>query len=225
MQDFIKSITDGIADAFNFGEITIGRILITLVLSFVLGLFVYFVYRKTFAGVMYSRNFGISLVMLSMVTATIIMPITSNLTLSLGTVGALSIVRFRTAVKEPMDSAFMFWSIALGIMLGARFFLPAIVCSLIMGLLMIVLSSMKLRSTMPFILVVRYSEDATKNVNELFKRMPEGRVKSRTVTRTGIELTVELRLRNSDTQVVDRFLQIPGVFDAALISYSGDIVA
>lgn len=225
MGDLINSITQGISNTFNFGDIGIGRILITLILTFILGLYIYFIYRKTFAGVIYSRNFGVSLVMLCMVTGMIIMPITSNLTLSLGMVGALSIVRFRTAVKDPIDTIYMFWAIAVGIMVGARFFLPALLCALIIGLLMIVLAGLKLRSTMPYILVLRYAEDAGNAVNELLRRMPEGRLKSKTVTGSGIELTLEMRLRNNDVQLVERFLKIPGVYDAALISYSGDIVA
>ena len=224
MGDLINSITQGFASAFSFGEIGIDRILLTVGLAFAIGLYIYFIYRKTFAGVMYSRNFGSALVLMCMISSAVILPITANLALSLGMVGALSIVRFRTAVKDPIDTMYMFWSIAAGITLGARFYLPALLVSLLIGLLTVILASMKFKASMPYILVIRYAENSTAAVHELLKRMPEGRLKSKTVTKSGIELTLETRLRSNDMQVVERFLAIPGVYDAALISYSGDIV-
>ena len=188
-------------------------------------MYIFAIYRKTFSGVMYSKNFGVSLVMLAMITSFIILPITSNLTLSLGMVGALSIVRFRTAVKDPIDTVYMFWSIAVGIALGAKFFLPAILASAVIGVLMLLLSGMRFRSTMPYLLVLRFNENATNNVYGLLKRLPESQLKSKTVGSAGVEMTLEIRLRESDLQVVERFLEIPGVYDASIISYGGDIVA
>ena len=190
-----------------------------------IGMYIFAIYRKTFSGVMYSKNFGVSLVMLAMITSFIILPITSNLTLSLGMVGALSIVRFRTAVKDPIDTVYMFWSIAVGIALGAKFFLPAILASAVIGVLMLLLSGMRFRSTMPYLLVLRFNENATNNVYGLLKRLPESQLKSKTVGSAGVEMTLEIRLRESDLQVVERFLEIPGVYDASIISYGGDIVA
>ena len=201
------------------------RILLTLGLAFLIGMYIFAIYRKTFSGVMYSKNFGVSLVMLAMITSFIILPITSNLTLSLGMVGALSIVRFRTAVKDPIDTVYMFWSIAVGIALGAKFFLPAILASAVIGVLMLLLSGMRFRSTMPYLLVLRFNENATNNVYGLLKRLPESQLKSKTVGSAGVEMTLEIRLRESDLQVVERFLEIPGVYDASIISYGGDIVA
>ncbi len=160
-----------------------------------------------------------------MITSFIILPITSNLALSLGMVGALSIVRFRTAVKDPIDTVYMFWSIAVGIALGAKFFLPAILASAVIGVLMLLLSGMRFRSTMPYLLVLRFNENATNNVYGLLKRLPESQLKSKTVGSAGVEMTLEIRLRESDLQVVERFLEIPGVYDASIISYGGDIVA
>ena len=199
--------------------------MLTLGLAFLIGMYIFAIYRKTFSGVMYSKNFGVSLVMLAMITSFIILPITSNLTLSLGMVGALSIVRFRTAVKDPIDTVYMFWSIAVGIALGAKFFLPAILASAVIGVLMLLLSGMRFRSTMPYLLVLRFNENATNNVYGLLKRLPESQLKSKTVGSAGVEMTLEIRLRESDLQVVERFLEIPGVYDASIISYGGDIVA
>ena len=225
MKEFFSSLLAGLQNAFSFGDLGVVRILLTLALAFLLGMFIFTIYRKTFSGVMYSKNFGVSLVMLSMVTSFIILPITSNLTLSLGMVGALSIVRFRTAVKDPIDTVYMFWSIAVCISLGAKFFLPAILASVIIGFLMLILSGMKFRNTMPYLMVLRFNENATGNVYSLLKRLPESNLKSKTVGAAGVEMTLELRLRESDMQVVERFLEIPGVYDASIISYGGDIVA
>ena len=225
MTDIINSLFSGLSSTFSFGDIGVVRILLTMALAFIIGIFIFFIYRKTFAGVMYSRNFGVSLVMLTIITAFIILPITSNLTLSLGMVGALSIVRFRTAVKDPIDTVYMFWAIASGITLGAKFFLPALLSTLIIGLLLLVLTNMKFRSSMPYLMVLRFDEGSTAQVNGLLRRLPDINIKSKTVSSNGVEMTIELRLRESDMQIVDRFLDIPGVYDAAIISYSGDIVA
>lgn len=225
MGDFFSNLVAGLQNAFSFGDLRVVRILLTLGLAFLIGMYIFAIYRKTFSGVMYSKNFGVSLVMLAMITSFIILPITSNLTLSLGMVGALSIVRFRTAVKDPIDTVYMFWSIAVGIALGAKFFLPAILASAVIGVLMLLLSGMRFRSTMPYLLVLRFNENATNNVYGLLKRLPESQLKSKTVGSAGVEMTLEIRLRESDLQVVERFLEIPGVYDASIISYGGDIVA
>lgn len=225
MGDFFSNLVAGLQNAFSFGDLSVVRILLTLGLAFLIGMYIFAIYRKTFSGVMYSKNFGVSLVMLAMITSFIILPITSNLTLSLGMVGALSIVRFRTAVKDPIDTVYMFWSIAVGITLGAKFFLPAILASAVIGVLMLLLSGMRFRSTMPYLLVLRFNENATNNVYGLLKRLPENQLKSKTVGSAGVEMTLEIRLRESDLQVVERFLEIPGVYDASIISYGGDIVA
>ena len=225
MGDFFSNLVAGLQNAFSFGDLSVVRILLTLGLAFLIGMYIFAIYRKTFSGVMYSKNFGVSLVMLAMITSFIILPITSNLTLSLGMVGALSIVRFRTAVKDPIDTVYMFWSIAVGIALGAKFFLPAILASAVIGVLMLLLSGMRFRSTMPYLLVLRFNENATNNVYGLLKRLPESQLKSKTVGSAGVEMTLDIRLRESDLQVVERFLEIPGVYDASIISYGGDIVA
>ncbi len=225
MGDFFSNLVAGLQNAFSFGDLSVVRILLTLGLAFLIGMYIFAIYRKTFSGVMYSKNFGVSLVMLAMITSFIILPITSNLTLSLGMVGALSIVRFRTAVKDPIDTVYMFWSIAVGIASGAKFFLPAILASAVIGVLMLLLSGMRFRSTMPYLLVLRFNENATNNVYGLLKRLPESQLKSKTVGSAGVEMTLEIRLRESDLQVVERFLEIPGVYDASIISYGGDIVA
>jgi hypothetical protein len=201
------------------------QIVITLLLALAMGLFVYFIYKKTFAGVMYSRSFNLSLVMLTMVTSMVIMLISSNLTLSLGMVGALSIVRFRTAVKDPIDTVFMFWAIGVGIALGAKFYEVAIIASVVIGLVMVGMTVFKMRGAAPFLLVLHYNEAASGHIKALVKQIPKSKVKSRVVRPGGIELILEVRVRAEEAGFVDKFLRVDGVYDASLISYEGDVIS
>ena len=160
-----------------------------------------------------------------MITAAVIMTISSNLMLSLGMVGALSIVRFRTAVKDPMDTIYMFWAIAAGIMVGANLLLVAVISCVVIGIFMVVLSIFKVRKNMPYILVIRFEEGAKGDVQSMLRKLPQGRLKSKTVSRGVIELTLELNVTDSEIALIDRFADIPGVYDASLISYTGDVIA
>lgn len=220
IKDVLSSMTD-----MSGGTLSPLNVIITLLLACALGLFIFFIYRKTFSGVMYSRNFGLSLVMVTMITALIILPITSNLTLSLGMVGALSIVRFRTAVKDAMDTMFMFWGIAVGICMGAKFWAVGLVGSLAIGLLMVLLSVVKFRTSLPYLLVMHFDLGAAANVKAMLGKLPAHKLKSRTVRGNSVEMTVELRLRNEEASFVDKFTQLEGVYDASLISYQGDIIS
>lgn len=207
------------------GQLNQSRVLITLVLSAAIGLFILFVYRKTFSGVVYSRSFGLALVMMTMVTSLIIMPMTANISLSLGMVGALSIIRFRTAVKDAMDTMFMFYCVAIGICLGAGFYLLAIVGALVIATVMSILCNAKVRSALPFLLVIHYRESATADVRQMIGRFNKVKLKSKTVRSDTIEMTVEVRLADGQDSIVDQFMDIPGVYDASLISYQGDLVS
>ncbi len=220
----IKDVLSGMTD-LSSNSLSPLNVIITLLLACAIGLFIFFIYRKTFSGVMYSRNFGLSLVMITMITSLIILPITSNLTLSLGMVGALSIVRFRTAVKDAMDTMFMFWGIAVGICLGARFWVVAIIGSLGIGLLMVLLTMLKFRTALPYLLVLHFDTAASGQVRALLSKLPGHKLKSRTVRGNSVEMTVEMRLRAEESGFVDKFLMIEGVYDASLISYQGDIIS
>ena len=195
---------------------------IILMLSFLLGLFILYVYKKTYHGVMMSRSFGISLMALTLITTLIIMAITSNIILSLGMVGALSIVRFRSAIKEPMDIAFLFWAISVGIVVGAGLIPMAIFGSLFIGLVL-VLFSRKQGMDASYLLVLRCQDDACEQralgvVEEYVKKHA---VKSKTVSGSGIEMTVEIRLARQTTQFVNDVAAVPGVESAVLVSYNG----
>ena len=197
----------------------------TVVAAFLVGLYVFFIYRVTFSGVINSRTFNLSLVMLSMVSAMVIMFMSNNVKLSLGMVGALSIVRFRTAIKDPIDTVFMFWAIAEGIALGAGYFIEGVVGAIFVGLLMVILTMVKGRSSAPYLLILHYDESASRQIKQMVAQLPQGRIKSKTVQRDGIEMTVELRIRQSETGFVDKFLRVEGVYDATLIAHQGDMIS
>ena len=197
----------------------------TVIAAFLVGLYVFFIYRVTFSGVIYSRTFNLSLVMLSMVSAMVIMFMSNNVKLSLGMVGALSIVRFRTAIKDPIDTVFMFWAIAEGIALGAGYFIEGVVGAIFVGLLMVLLTMIKGKQSMPYLLILHYDESAARAVKQMVNQLPNGRVKSKTVSQDGVEMTVELRIRQSETGFVDKFLRVEGVYDATLIAHQGDMIS
>lgn len=197
----------------------------TVIAAFLVGLYVFFIYRVTFAGVIYSRTFNLSLVMLTMVSAMVIMFMSNNVKLSLGMVGALSIVRFRTAIKDPIDTVYMFWAIAEGIALGAGYFIEGVVGAIFVGLLMVIMTMVKGRSSAPYLLILHYDESASRQIKQMVAQLPNGRIKSKTVQRDGIEMTVELRIRQSETGFVDKFLRVDGVYDATLIAHQGDMIS
>lgn len=216
--------------SFNIGELfssTLNplQVVLTLVLALAIGAFLYFIYKKTFAGVVYSRSFNISLILLTMVSALVIMLISSNLTLSLGMVGALSIVRFRTAIKDPIDTVFMFWAVGEGLALGAGFADVGLIGALVIGVVMVIITSIKGANTLPYLLILHYDDRASGQIKALVKQLPKAHVKSKTVQRDSIELTVELRVRESETDFVDKFLRVQGVFDATLVAHQGDLLS
>jgi len=223
-------MADPVATAFNIKDLfsaTLNplQVVITLVVALLMGLYIYFIYKKTFGGVMYSRSFNLSLVMLTMVTSLVIMLITSNFTLSLGMVGALSIVRFRSAIKDPIDTVYMFWAVGEGLALGAGFYDVAVIAGLIIGILMVVVTSIKGRNTLPYLLILHYHEAASQQVMVMVKKIPGARLKSKTVQRDGVEMTIEVRIKQEETGFVDKFLRVEGVYDATLISHQGDLVS
>lgn len=170
------------------GNLTITRVVITLLLTFLATLFVYYIYRKTFSGTLYSRSFNISLIMVSLVTALIIMPITSNLTLSLGMVGALSIVRFRTALKDPNDITYMFWAIAVGLTMGAGFYSAAAAGTFVIGMILLILHFIKPGGFSSYLLILHFSHESSEAVNESLRKLPHRHLKSKTVTGDGLNL-------------------------------------
>ena len=207
----------------NVTAVSLPDMALALVLSFCLGLFIYLVYKKTYSGVMFSRTFGGSLVAMTMITTMVILAVTSNVVLSLGMVGALSIVRFRTAIKEPMDIAFLFWAIAGGIVLAAGMIPLAIVGSLIIGVIMMVFCNRK-SVEKPFIAVITCEDAAAeKRAAEFLNgHVKKAVVKSKSAQKGSIELSYEVSLKGDDTAFITGLSDMEGVSSAVLVSYNGD---
>lgn len=207
----------------NVSSVSIPDMLITLVLSFALGLFIFLIYKRTFAGVMYSSSFGVTLLALTMITTVVMLAVTSNVVLSLGMVGALSIVRFRTAIKEPMDIAFLFWAIAVGIILAAGMLPLAIVGSLVIGLILVLFANRK-PHVRPYIAVLQCADQEAEKqaTGYLQTQVQRCTVKSKTVQPGQVEVNLEVRLKEGNTDFVNALADLPGVRSAVLVSYNGD---
>ena len=213
---FLESVTE-----FSAIDTVIG-----MIFALVLGLFIFVIYKKTFSGVMYSTGFAMSLVGLSLVTTLVIMAVTSNVVLSLGMVGALSIVRFRSAIKEPMEIVFLFWSLAVGIVIGAGMIPLAVIGSLIIGVVLVLFVSKKVRNA-PYILIVNCNDEKAEEsaLKLIGKSVDKYIVKSKTVNESGIELTAEIRVKNNATDFVNRVNEIGGVSGATLVTFNGDYMS
>ena len=213
---FLESVTE-----FSVIDTMIG-----MVFALVIGLFIFMIYKKTFSGIMYSTGFAMSLIGLSLVTTLVIMAVTSNVVLSLGMVGALSIVRFRAAIKEPMEIVFLFWSLAVGIVIGAGMIPLAVIGSVIIGVILVLFGNRKCMSV-PYILIVNCANDkAEEQAKELVKKsVDKFLVKAKTVNTSGIELTAEVRVKDDSTSFVNRVNELEGVSGVTLVSYNGEYVS
>lgn len=207
----------------NVSSISILDMLLTIVLSFGIGLFIFFIYKKTYRGVMYSASFGTTLTALTMITSIVILAVTSNVVLSLGMVGALSIVRFRAAIKDPLDIAFLFWAIGAGIILAAGMIPLAIIGSICIGLILLVFVNQK-SHTHPYMVVLNcVNHDAEVKAKEfLAKNVTRTNVKSKSAVKGAIEMNIEVRLKEDDTDFINILSEMPGVNSAVIVSYNGD---
>ena len=207
----------------NVTAVSLTDMLIALALSFGVGLFIFLIYKKTYQGVMYSSGFDVALLALTMITTLVILAVTSNVVLSLGMVGALSIVRFRTAIKEPLDLAFLFWAIAAGIVLAAGFIPLAVIGSAIIGVILLLFVNRKSHVN-PYILVLQCADSATEATAKAFLETKTQRcvLKSKAVQAGNIELNLELRLKSDNTDFINELSAMDGVTSAALVSYNGD---
>ena len=207
----------------NVTSVSILDMVVALALAFAIGLFIFFVYKKTYAGVMYSSSFGVTLIALTMITTLVILAVTSNVVLSLGMVGALSIVRFRTAIKEPLDIAFLFWSIAVGIVLAAGLIPLAVFGSVVIGIILLLFANQK-DSSNPYIVVLscegnESEKAATAYLSENTKKCI---VKSKTARKGSVEINLEVRLKSDNTDFINTLADMPGVQNAVLVSFNGD---
>ena len=204
--------------AEQFANLTPMKMVIALLMGFVVGVIIAFVYKKCYRGVLYSPSFAMTLVMLTLITTPVVMCIKSDIALSMGMVGALSIVRFRTAVKDPMDTAYMFWALTMGILLGAELYVIALVVVLGISVVLFLMTFVKFTTPNAYLLVLHYDEEAEYDINQQLRRtVKQRRLRSKTVTRAGAEMTYEVRLDNKQ-DLVASMLNIEGVHDATLVA-------
>ena len=226
METAVNSVKDALTSENSLSEyftnqfvsLTPWKILIGLLLGFLVGLVIAFVYKRCYRGVLYSPTFALTLMMLTLITTPVVMCIKSNISLSMGMVGALSIVRFRTAVKDPMDTAYMFWALTMGILLGAELYVHALMVVLVISVILFVLSFLHLGRNNAYLLVVHYDDYAEQDITQLLRRtVKQRKLRSKTVTRSGAEMTVEVRLDNKQ-DLVAAVLNLEGVHDATLVA-------
>lgn len=209
---FLESVT-----GFSLSEV-----LLAMLFAVIVGLFIFWVYKKTFTGILYSSGFALTLIGLTLVTTLVIIAVTSNVVLSLGMVGALSIVRFRTAIKEPMEIVFLFWSIAVGIVIGAGMIPLAVLGSVIIGIILLIFANRKNVENAYILVLNCENEEAENTAAELLKNtVKKYRIKSKTVNAEGIELTTELKIKDDKMAFVNQMNKITGVKNATLVSYNG----
>ncbi len=210
----------------NISSVSAIDMVIGLLISFALGLFILLCYKKTFNGVMYSESFAISLLAMTVITCMIILAVTSNVVLSLGMVGALSIVRFRAAIKEPLDIAYLFWAISVGIVVGAGFLPLAIAGSVFIGLILIIFVNKKSIDN-PYILILKLEDDVAEKtaLEYVSANTKKHLLKSKTVSEYGIEMTVEVRLKEMQSAFVNQLCQMDGVRDVSLVGYNGQYMS
>ena len=202
----------------QFENLTPLKIVIGLAMGALVGLIIAFVYKQCYRGVLYSPTFAMTLMMLTLITTPVVMCIKSDIALSMGMVGALSIVRFRTAVKDPMDTAYMFCALTMGILLGAELFVHALAVVLGISIILFVMTFVRFRNPNGYLLVVHYDDYAETEITQLLRRtVKQRKLRSKTVTRSGAEMTVEVRL-DSKQDLVSAVLNIEGVHDATLVA-------
>lgn len=209
----------------NITSVSVFDMVLALILAFGLGLFIFFVYKKTYSGVMYSSSFAVTLVALTMITTVVILAVTSNVVLSLGMVGALSIVRFRTAIKEPLDIAFLFWSIAVGIVLAAGMITLAVFGSIMIGVFLLLFVNRKSHVN-PYIVVIGCTDHNSETAAIAFLKdhVKKLVVKSKTARKGAIELNLEIRMNDDNTDFINTLSEMEGVNNAVLVSYNGDFM-
>ncbi len=220
MTNFVDILKKSFLENGQMADLSIASILMSLISAFLCSMIIYYVYRKYYRGIVYSSSFNILLVLVSIVTAFIVMTISSNILLSLGMVGALSIVRFRTAVKDPLDVGFLFFAISVGITSGAGLYILSFIATIFISLIYILLVQVK-TFTKVYLLIVKFENSANEEVQKILKTL-KGELKNKTTIKDTIELTLELRLKGDNTAFVNQLSSLPGVKSAVLVEYTGD---
>lgn len=215
--DFIEQTT---------GSLSILEMGITLMIALLVGIGVFYVYKKTFQGVMYSKTFNVSLIILALISATIIIGVTNNIVLSLGMVGALSIVRFRTSIKDPIDVVYMFWAIGSGIIIGAGLYVLAFLSFVLIAVVLYIFINADIKLE-PYLLIIKYEDRNAENklFDILDSQLNTYKIKSKTKVPSYYELTVEIRTKSDKSNLVNLIDDVTGVNNTAMLSYDGDYAA
>lgn len=207
----------------QFSRFTVQNILLVLLFSLISSVIIAIVYKRTYRGVLYNPSFGVTLVLLTMITSSVVMAIGSNVALSMGMVGALSIVRFRTAVKDSIDTAYMFWSITMGILIGTGYYLPALVVVLGISVVMIILSFLKLRVRHNYLLVIDCNE--TNMFTEINRALMSFKIKShlrsKTISSNFEQFTYEVKMEGNPS-IAEKIKNLNGVVNVTLVSIEGE---
>ncbi len=217
----MNNLTADLFSSQTIGVSSLLTVVVTMALALVLGCAIAWVYRRNYRGVMFSGNFALTLIMMTLITAPVVLCIRNSIALSMGMVGALSIVRFRTAVKDPLDTAYMFWALTTGILLGAGQFLLTVVAMVLIAIMMTVLVNIQSRGVSSYLLVIRAGAEAERGVAQLVSGIRVQKLKSKTVNGSSVEMTYEVRVDKPDA-LLNRLNNIPGVIDATLVSYQGE---
>ncbi len=217
----MNNLTADLFSSQTIGVSSLLTVVVSMVLALVLGCAIAWVYRRNYRGVMFSGNFTLTLIMMTLITTPVVLCIRNSIALSMGMVGALSIVRFRTAVKDPLDTAYMFWALTTGILLGAGQFLLTVVAMVLIAIMMTVLVNIQSRGVSSYLLVIRAGAEAERPVAQLVSGIRIQKLKSKTVNGSSVEMTYEVRVDKPDA-LLNRLNNIPGVIDATLVSYQGE---
>lgn len=215
-----KSILEG----FSHSDITTTKILTTLLITYAIAMYIHFVYKIVTKNAFYFKNFGVSMTVISVVTAGIVLAMQSSLVISLGMVGALSIVRFRTAVKDPMDLLFLFWSIGTGIVCGAGLYELAIITALVTTLGIVILEFMPLRKKMCLLVINALSVECEHDICSFLSKKCKGyKIRSKNINRTGMDLIIEIHLASNDINIVNELLKIQQIDSVSLLENEQNI--
>ena len=214
-----KSVMEG----FSYADMSTSKIIVTLVITFAIAVYIYFVYKLVTREAFYYKNFNVSMAIISVVTAGIILAMQSSIVISLGMVGALSIVRFRTAIKDPMDLLFLFWSIGTGIICGAGLYKVAIILAVLVTVGIMLLELLPLKMSSYLLIINASSKEAEDEIMAIIKQYVKGyTVKSKSITKNGLDMIIEIRSKQQK-ELLGKLTETKDVESASLLMHDGEV--
>ncbi|MBO5485185.1 MAG: DUF4956 domain-containing protein [Lachnospiraceae bacterium] len=219
---FNDAIKKSVLEGFSYADLSTTKIMTTLIITFAIALYIFFVYKMVTKSAFYFKSFNISMAIISVVTAGIILAMQSSIVISLGMVGALSIVRFRTAIKDPMDLLFLFWSIGTGIICGAGLYKIAIILAVLVTIGILILDMLPVRIS-PYLLIINAdSKEIEDSVLELVKSKGAYKMKSKNITAKGMDMILEVKTKN-DKELIDQLSELKGITSVSLLAHNGEV--